>query len=239
MNFTNNGDPGIACNWDFGDGNNSNSCSNASNTFSTAGSYDVTFTLTDLNNCTNSATQVDLIDVFPLPSANFSYTPTQSSIVDPVVYFTDLSSDAISWNWDFQIGSSTVQNPIFNFENQGIYSVELTINSANGCEDVIIKVIEIKDEFLIYIPNAFSANDNGINDVFLPVSNGLDPVNYDFYIFNRWGELIFESHNIDVGWDGTQNGEKCKQDTYVYKIFARDVIYGKNREFVGHVNLIR
>ena len=239
VNFTNTGDPGIACNWDFGDGNNSNSCSNASNTFSTAGSYDVTFTLTDLNNCANSATQVDLIDVFPLPSANFSYTPTQSTIVDPVVYFTDLSNDAISWNWDFQIGSSTVQNPIFNFENQGIYSVELTINSANGCEDVIIKVIEIKDEFLIYIPNAFSANDNGINDVFLPVSNGLDPINYDFYIFNRWGELIFESHNIDVGWDGTQNGEKCKQDTYVYKIFARDVIYGKNREFVGHVNLIR
>ena len=180
-----------------------------------------------------------MINVYPLPEANFTFNPQPTTIVDPLINFTDQSINASQWNWDFQIGSSIIQNPTFDFENAGTFQVELLVTSIDGCTDLAYNTVLIEDQFLVYVPNAFTPNDNGVNEMFLPVFYGSDPVNYDFYIFNRWGELIFDAHHPDVGWDGTYNGVKSPEGVYVYKIIARDQINGEMREFVGHINLIR
>ena len=239
INFTSTGDSAVSCLWDFGDGNTSYNCNTSTNTYTSAGVYDITLAVTDPNGCENTHTEPAFIEVFPLPEATFSFSPQTASIVDPTIYFTDLSTNAASWNWDFSIGTSNQQNPVVNFENYGTYNVELVVYSDQGCTDVAYNTIEIEDQYLIYIPNAFTPNSNGQNDIFLPVSNAVDQANYDFYIFNRWGELIFESHFLDKGWDGTYNGALCPQDVYVYKIVTRDVLKGQAHEYTGHVTLIR
>ena len=239
VNFTNTGTLGISCLWDFGDGGTSSNCGLATNNYLSAGTYDVSLTVVDTNNCESSYIESAMINVYPLPDANFTFTPQPTTIVDPLINFTDQSINASQWNWDFQIGSSIIQNPTFDFETAGTFQVELLVTSIYGCTDVAYNTVLIEDQFLVYVPNAFTPNDNGVNEMFLPVFYGLDPVNYDFYIFNRWGELIFDAHHPDIGWDGTYNGVKSPEGVYVYKIIARDQINGEMREFVGHINLIR
>ena len=239
VNFTSTGTLGVSCLWDFGDGGTSSNCGLATNNYLSAGTYDVSLTVIDANNCESSYIESAMINVYPLPEANFTFNPQTTTIVDPIIYFTDQSLNASQWSWDFQIGSSIIQNPIFDFENTGTFQVELLVTSIDGCTDLAYDTVLIEDQFLVYVPNAFTPNDNGVNEIFLPVFNGLDPVNYDFYIFNRWGELIFDAHHPDVGWDGTYNGVKSPEGVYVYKIIARDQINGEMREFVGHINLLR
>ena len=239
VNFTSTGTLGVSCLWDFGDGGTSSNCGLATNNYLSAGNYDVSLTVIDANNCQSSHIESAMINVYPLPEANFTFNPQPTTIVDPIINFTDQSVNASQWNWDFQIGSSIIQNPTFDFENAGTFQVELLVTSIDGCTDLAYNTVLIEDQFLVYVPNAFTPNDNGVNEMFLPVFYGLDPVNYDFYIFNRWGELIFDAHHPDVGWDGTYNGVKSPEGVYVYKIIARDQINGEMREFVGHINLIR
>ena len=102
------------------------------------------------------------------------------------------------------------------------------------CHDVIIY-----DDFIIYVPNSFTPDNDGRNDVFLPVVSGHDPLTYEFFIFNRWGELIFETQNSGSGWDGTYKAVMSKEDTYVWKIKVKSAINNKQHDFIGHVNLLK
>lgn len=107
-----------------------------------------------------------------------------------------------------------------------------------ACVDDTCKMVTIYDEFLVYVPNSFTPDGDGTNDLFLPVLNGIDPANYELLIFNRWGEIIFTSNNIAEGWDGKHKGVMAQQDVYVWKIKARDALRVIDKEFVGHVTLL-
>lgn len=106
-------------------------------------------------------------------------------------------------------------------------------------QDYIAKVITIDPEFHLYIPNVFTPDGNGLNDVFQPKGIGIDETDYKMLIFDRWGELIFQSNEFRKGWDGTVKGhsKKATQDVYVYKIYVKD-LKGNRHEFVGHVTCL-
>lgn len=239
VTFTNTGASGT-CFWDFGDGNTSTVCSPVTHTYANPGVYDVTLTVTDANGCTNSMTMPGYITVYAIPVADFSFGPQPTSVLYPNINFTDQSVDATSWAWDFAgLGSSSAQNPSFSFPDIGSYDVTLTVTSAGGCTHQVTYTVVIGPEFLLYVPNAITADGDGINDWFFPVISGEDPLNYELYIFDRWGELIFEAHNPSIGWDGSYKGVTVQQDVYVWRIIVKDATYGETHEYIGHVTVLK
>lgn len=239
VTFTNTGATGT-CMWDFGDGNSSMVCSPVTHTYANPGTYDVTLTVTDANGCTNTLVMPGYITVYANPVAAFTFGPQPTSILYPTINFTDQSVAASSWEWDFAgLGASNLQNPSFEFTDVGAYDVTLVVTSAGGCTDTIVNTIFIGDEFLIYVPNAITADGDGLNDVFTPSLNGIDPLTYELFIFDRWGELIFQANNPAIGWDGTFKGTAVQQDVYVWKILVKDNVYGDQHEYIGHVTVLK
>jgi gliding motility-associated-like protein len=229
------------CLWDFGDGNQSNNC-NPNHVYTTAGCYDVLLTYTDDNGCTNSALQQNYICVNPNAVADFSAVPQPTSIFNPVVFFTDLSSGGpTSWNWTFQqLGTSTDQNPTYQFPDEvaGCYDVTLMVNNQYNCPDDTTKEVCIDPEFVVYFPNAITPNGDGNNEIFF--GTGLGIAQYEIWIFDRWGNMIFYSDDITKGWDGTVQGTNrlCQEDVYVWKAKITDV-FDKKHDYIGHVSIIR
>lgn len=154
------------------------------------------------------------------------------------VEFSDLSQgNIILWHWDFGDGNqSAEQNPVHQFQEKGFYTVTLTTTDEIGCIAQYQEVIEVKDDYLVIIPNAFTP-DGSKNIYFKPQFRGI--VKMEFFIFNTWGELIYETENLeDLGWDGTLKGVKVPNGNYVY----RGVFWsasGEKVEKAGVFTLIR
>lgn len=120
--------------------------------------------------------------------------------------------------------------------------IELIAYSTAGCSDTASLFIGFEPGEVFYVPNSFTPDGDEYNNVFFPVFySGYDPYNYELLIFDRWGELIFESHNVLEGWDGSygNRGRKAQDDTYIWKITFKNPLNDKRRQVVGHVNLIR
>ncbi|MBX7093731.1 MAG: choice-of-anchor L domain-containing protein [Flavobacteriales bacterium] len=244
VNTTPVGQIGGNCLWDLGALGTSNNCASVTQTFNTPGCYDVTLQITSPDGCISDTTIVDAVCVYDIPVADFSYAPLQPTVLSPSVNFTDQSSGASTFLWTFDtLGTSTDQNPSFTFPGgfPGVYEVCQVAISQFGCTDTACQFVTIYDELLIYVPNAFTPDGDGINDIFLPIINGVDPDpnKYDFYIFDRWGELIHEGHTPTVGWNGTYKGKMSKQDVYVWKIKLVDQLTGQQKTYYGHVSLLK
>ena len=177
-----------------------------------------------------------------MPNALFSASPQPTTILENSVTFTDLSTGANAWIWSFgaDLYASTIQNPVYAFQDTGVFAVQLLVTNQYGCQDSITMPIEIKLDYALYIPNAFTPNGDYINDVFFPLGMGVSLEKFKFYIFDRWGNIIFNTDNTTVGWDGTVQGtgRLCQLDTYVYKITAMDPD-GALKVYIGQINLIR
>ena len=239
--FTNNSVNSVNCTWNFQGFGTQNGCGTVTQLYNAAGVFDVGLTITDANGCTNSATNVGMISIFPQPDASFSANPTQTSIVDPYFVFTNTSSSATNYSWDFGDGttSSAFSTSHTYPEIPGSYRVMLYASSG-PCIDSAWATVEILDELIYYVPNTFTPDGDEYNNVFLPIfNNSFDKQSYTMLIFNRWGEVLFESHDLAVGWDGTYNGEMCKEGQYTYKIVIKQRNKDKRIEVIGHVNLFR
>lgn len=183
------------------------------------------------------------IQVNSLPLVDFSYSPEEATIFYPHVQFADNSSYGASYFWDFGDGdSSTSKNAVHDYQDTGCYTVYFIVTTNEGCFDSMSRELCIKDEYHVYIPDAFTPNGDGLNDVFFPVGRGLITNDYEMTIYNRKSTLIFTSTEIEKGWAGYSNGlmidEKTPMDTYVYKIRVKDHD-GKYHFFTGQVKLIR
>ncbi|MFZ5553511.1 MAG: gliding motility-associated C-terminal domain-containing protein [Bacteroidota bacterium] len=233
--------PSSSCTWYIDGVAASTNCAGFSNTFNLPGCYDITLQTTSTGGCTASATQTDMVCAYPYPVANFTFGPTDATVLYPTVNFTNTSTGASTYLWNFAgLGTSTQTNPSFTFpDSSASYQVCLTATSANGCVDSTCQYVLIYDEFLIYVPNSFTPDGDGINDIFFPIVSGHDPLSYELMIFNRWGELIFESHSNQVGWDGYHKGMMSKQDVYVWKLKVKKLNDGEKKEFYGHVSLLK
>jgi gliding motility-associated-like protein len=228
--------------WDFGDGNTSTAQS-PTHQYLNAGSYNVILTITSTGGCTATLTLNNYVNVDPHPVAGFSASPQPTNILEATITFTDQSTGATSWQWNFgDVGNSTstLQNPIFLFPDTGCYMVQQVVTDANSCTDTATSLVCIDPDWAIYVPNAFTPNADGINDVFMPVGVGIEETHYDFWIFDRWGNLIFYTDDLHKGWDGKVKGgaEIAQIDTYVWKLRCRDVLGGAHK-YIGKVSLIK
>ena len=235
--------------WDFGDGNGSNNTSslqNPSHCYKSSGSYDVKITVTDQNGCVSTITKKGWINVYPNPVADFSASPQPTTVLNSTITFTDKSSGANTWSWTFGESSSgnnntsSLQNPVHTYKDSGSYQVTLKVWNSFGCSDSITKDVIILGDYVLYAPNAFTPNGDGLNDLWNVKGIGIDVDHFELFIFDRWGNLIFYTDNLNKGWDGRANHGKdiAQQDVYVWKVFTRDFLGGKH-SYIGHVNLLR
>jgi gliding motility-associated-like protein len=97
----------------------------------------------------------------------------------------------------------------------------------------------MREDFVLWVPNSFTPNGDEFNNLLRAYAEGIDDYNFSFQIFNRWGELIWETKDIEQGWDGTYNGVVCQDGTYTWKIVVKDIYTDERRDFVGHVNLLK
>jgi gliding motility-associated-like protein len=246
VTFTSPAQAGDVCQWNFGDGNNTTGNSPQNHCYTTPGDFDVTLTITDNNGCSATLLEPDLIHVFPSPFASFTFTPDYITIYDPSVTFTDHSTDATAWAWTFgdaANSTSALQNPNFAYAGDtGCFAVTLTVTNPEGCSADTTQDVCIVSEFVIYVPNTFTPNGNGLNEFFLPSINGYEEGSYHLMIFDRWGNLIFESDDVLTGWNGkVQDGNSdaiCQVDTYVWVIHVNEW-NGVKHQYRGHVNLIK
>ena len=246
VTFTDNTTPAAtSALWTFGGAGTSNQTGTVTHTFVTPQCYDITLQLTNTQGCTSSATQSNLICVYDYPVTDFVFGPQPVTTLDPTIQFTNLTVGGTTYLWDFDgQGTSTLTHPSFTFDSSGIYNVCLSSVSGSGCFDSTCHPVIISEQFLVYVPNAFTPDGDGKNDMFYPVIAGHDIEVYEFYIFNRWGELIFKSNEVDSrftgkGWDGTHKGQKCKEDVYVWKIRCKDDTFKEKKFYYGHVTLLR
>jgi gliding motility-associated-like protein len=222
--------------WDFGNGVG-DTVPDPAYEYTDAGSYDISLTVTSSRGCTNDTTRLSYITVHALPLAAFTYDPSEPSVFMPKVSFYDQSWNASQWWWDFGDSSSAIiQYPEHIYAQAGIYEITLMVESPEGCRDTAWKVLEVKDDYALWIPNSFTPNNDGKNDAFMVKGFGYSDFTMD--IFNRWGDHIFSTDNDSEGWDGSYNGTVAAMDVYVYQVQIKDV-FGNPHTYNGRVTLVR
>jgi gliding motility-associated-like protein len=208
--------------------------------FPDTGVYAINLVVTTDRGCRDTSDVQSSITVNELPIANFSYEPEEEIMELLELQFTDESVGASSVSYDFGDGmSSDSLNPLYWYTNAGTYEVVQIVQNEEGCSDTIIKAIEVGEAEHIYIPNSFTPNGDGKNDVFYPVDRGIEAKDYNFYVFNRWGQLIYEAHQPSKGWDGLHNNKNVKTGVYVWKISYYSNVTNQTVEKMGHVNVLK
>jgi gliding motility-associated-like protein len=245
--FEVNAAPSIAnCSWTFTDGQVAGNDTTPSVQFDSAGSYGASVVVTDVNGCVNSATSNNSVTVYPVPVADFTFSPQPTTELNPIIYFTDASTGVISnWLWQFNDpgdSTSVQQNPMFTFPGPGTFNVLLAVNTINNCTDTISHAVVIDPDFVLFVPNAFSPNGEGpnANETFFPKGIGVNVEKYEMWIYDRWGNLIFATKDWNEGWDGKVEGrsEVVQQDVYVWKIKLK-TYNGVKKSYVGHVTVVK
>ena len=171
--------------------------------------------------CRKEATFTDWIKIRQTSKADFDFSPTKVTNLDPSVFFTDKSETPIAWHWKFnQKGYSSLQNPNFRFQDTGNHVVKLTIRNSEGCLDSIAKTIYVEPTVTFFMPNAFSPNDDSVNDEFKGKGFTQGMKSFRLMVWNRWGEKIFEASNADTGWNGRINNvnNPAPEGVYLYEL---------------------
>lgn len=209
-------------------------------TISAPGSYPIAGTVVDQYACANTFSA--LITGWAQPVADFYFSPEKPVEGLDEVQFTDASENASSFKWYFgsNTSGSLLQNPRFLFETTGTFPIALIVSNAQGCSDTIVKPLVVLPDFSIYVPNAFTPNADGLNDLFGPVIRGAR--SYHLLITNRWGESIFQTGNLEACWDGSFKGQPCKEDVYIWMIEVSSETYSdatNTKKLTGEVLLYR
>jgi len=230
--------------WAFGDGSHVMDTSSVVHTYTDAGNFDVGMVITWPNGCITDSVVNDLVRTLTVPIATMTWTPSPATINDPLVHFQDLSvPNVVSWWWDFgpEFGTSDEPDPVIMFPNEvgGSYPLMLVVANALGCSDTLRTWVDIQDEFLVWIPNAFTPDGNPHNPDFFISGNDLSPDGYELIIFDRWGGEVFHSKDLGEHWDGTSGGTDLPQGLYVYRVEIHAQSSRKKRVIYGHVNLLR
>lgn len=249
VNFTNLTAPATfaSAEWNFGDTTGTNP-NGETVTFSTPGTYDIYLKVTSNNGCVSDTTIQNMIEVYDYPNADFQASPQPTNVSSPNIYFEDLSSaDVVLWDWNFGINDSSfvntslLQNPIVTYPDLrgDIYEIKLIVANSHGCYDSIKREIIIHDLYTLHLPTSFTPNNDGVNDFFGPIGEQISSEDFEFRIFDRWGNLIFYTTNPKQTWDGTKDDIKQNSGVYVWKIRAIDANNGDRHRYSGHVTMMR
>ncbi len=230
--------------WTFGNGDSSHS-QNPVFCYPSSGNYSVGLTVTSDSGCSATLTKLSIINVYNHPNASFSLSPQPATIISPTIQFTDQSSSQYGlsyWWWTFGDGSGdatiNLQNPSHTYGDTGSYCARMIVMDVHGCTDTATNCLIIDPVFNLYIPDAFSPNGDGKNEVFQPVGQYIKT--FEMYIFDRWGMQLFHTTDINNGWTGKVKGGSLisQEDTYVYKIYVIDS-KNKSHSYVGNVTLLK
>ncbi len=234
--------------WSFGEGEGFSTEENPTYTYYEAGIY--TVTLEAKNSAGVKVTEMKefSVEVFDNPIAGFKLRP-EKTFLGENIYFANLSIGAKYYFWDFGDGNTSSEfEPVYQYNRPGAYDITLIVENEKGCVDTLKKenAIVVEEGGKIMVPNAFTPSTDGPgsvdpsgdskNDVFLPIIEGI--TSYHLLIFNRWGELMFETYEKTYGWDGYYKGRLCPKDVYVYKLEIK-FSDGRSETLVGDVTLIR
>jgi gliding motility-associated-like protein len=220
--------PGMTYTWDFGDGAGSNYLS-PTHLYSTPGSFIVSVVVVSPQGCTISYTLPNPIEVYPSAVADFYPDPDTVLMVMDEVTFINNSGNSTNWEWNFGDGASSNDfQPTHYFNDYGNFNVMLIASNDFGCPDTAIYRILVNPQFTFYVPNAFTPNENLINETFKGYGTCIS--NCEMYLFDRWGNKMYESFDINNGWDGRANGssEIAQDDVYVYLFVIKDCLSNKH-----------
>lgn len=244
VKFTNNTVNVTSYRWIFGDGSPDATVREPEHVFTLPGSWDVTLIATGSGG-TTTMTRKFLITTYPKPILDF-YTGTRFLSLPNAVFNIRNNSNTVRDNWTLSdsdgmvVQTSQLKDPTFIINNTGRFNLQLIGSNAYGCTDTLIKpdYLSTQGPGYVYVPNAFSPNKNGQNDGFMPSLYNVKDRNYSFRIFNRWGEMVFETTDINAVWDGTFNGRPCAQEVFIWTVngeFYNSDLFA----FRGTVTLLR
>lgn len=252
--------------WSISDGNTILNQDDVSVLFENPGSYDVNLTLTNAAGCSYIAPQPITLQSYAPPIAGFLASPQPTTILDSEIYFSDASEGfpIVDYAWTFSttsgelLGGSNNANPVFEFPNNGgaVYLVNLEVTDIHGCTDVISnnnsingsggfgldgRIVVIEDIFQFYVPTAFTPNNDGLNDVLFFEGADIDPTRFKLQIFNRYGEVLFESTDPSIPWTGNIRGGDhfAPNGTYNWIAIIVSKSTGVKKELNGSVIITR
>lgn len=232
--FSNTSTNATSWSWSFGDGSTSND-ENPSHNYE-PGNYTVTLIAFNPTSCNKADTFSATVNIYPVPTAGFAYTPLQPETNQPTT-FINQSQGADHYSWNFGDGTNSIEtNPTHQFDITGSFQVCLTAMNQYSCADTICKNVYAEILPLADVPTGFSPNGDGNNDIVFV--RGFSIKEMDFKIYNRWGQLVFESTDREKGWDGTFNGKPQPMDAYAYVLTAtfKDGTHYKKK---GNITLLR
>lgn len=208
-------------NFNWGDGTQSTT---ETHTYTAVGNYPIRVKATSDAGCVDSASLGTSVLVLPVPTANFTFSPDDPSILSPLVTFTEASSaDATNFVWTISDGTSYTGSTIkHSFNDSGSFAVTLRATDDNGCSDTKVKVVQVSSDLFLFIPSGFSPNGDGTNDGFGlgGLVSGIE--GYYLRVYNRWGQKVYETDDPGKKWDGTLGGSPVQEGVYVYEIGIRD-----------------
>ncbi|MFZ9943592.1 MAG: PKD domain-containing protein, partial [Bacteroidia bacterium] len=228
--------PSTQFTWTFGDSTTSNQ-TNPTHIYQEQGTYTATLYIMTSAGCADTVSDDVEVIFYPLADADFKFDPEFVNVFNGKVQFTDLSLNAVAWSWDFGDGNGIVQqNPAHYFNEVGDFPVTLTVLNINGCPDRETKMVMVNP---FYVPNAFTPNEDGVNDFFFNAGYDLDVTSFEMTIFNRWGQKVFVTDSWLNFWNGKDvNDEPAPEGVYAYaiKVITRG---GKEHIFQGTTTLVR
>jgi gliding motility-associated-like protein len=231
--------------WDFGNGTFGKIKNPTRICYPDAGFYNISLTATSDKGCVFTQRSPNFIETFKKPLAKFTADPNSVPFSDPTIQLTDLSSSTVrSWTWnlgDGKINSSSVKKWKYQYPigTAGFYIIHLIVKDGNGCWDSTSRTVRVEPEFMFYMPSAFTpGNKDGKNDTFF--GKGIGVMQYELLIFDRWGNLVFNTTDINEGWDGhtKKNEEIIYENVYVWKVKLKDV-FGREHNYIGKVNVVK
>jgi gliding motility-associated-like protein len=226
--------------WDFGDGGTGDAIS-PTHIFENEGVFTVKVQITSPIGCYTEETFTNLITMESSPVANFTYTPEMINNISSTASFTDLSEGATGWFWDFGGESSSfIRNPSHTFADTGRHDIMQVVFHPNGCTDTMIQTIDIEPVVQFFLPNAFTPNYDGKNEVYKPEGLALGVAYYKLSIWSRWGDLIFETSDPEEGWNGRRNnaGQEMPVGVYLCTLHFTDA-RNRQKELREFVTLVR
>lgn len=233
---------------DFGDGTpaiTTNALDTCSHIYEFPGVYTVSITSISDSGCVYTNTFTNMISVYGNPIADFNIAPNPTTIFETnIMLNNNSSSDVVNYNWSIQGGTpaTSSQEDVNVTLPEGVvgnYNVTLIVTNANGCVDSVTKIAVVLSDVILYAPNTFTPDGDEHNQTWFLYIDGIDIYHFELRIFNRWGEMIWESHDPKGSWDGTYQGLIVPQGSYTWVLETRELVSDKKHTFNGHINVIR
>lgn len=230
--------------WHFGDGDSTVVLASANHTYTESGVYYPWLKVVDVNGCITTDTSEIPVRAFPSPVAQFTVDNPLAILPNTTFRFENESTDGEYFQWlfdEFDLIDAFDTTYVFPPNTEGTYVVELFASNQYGCTDHTEMTVIVDEEIDLYIPNSFTPDYDGINDVWLFKGSGYNNLVFNTKIFNRWGELMFESNDPEEAWTGNyrDGGNFVPDGLYFYRIHVRDTRNEIGHIFEGHITVVR